>query len=182
MAKIKENTSKWLKMNRGYGYLLSEHYQKEDRFHQRRRYYLKKTIVTVFNLSFIGIGIWLFYLRTIYMGVNSTFNSGPTFIIIGIVLTIVGFKKDKNTQRRIFVIFPIGIAIILALIISEIPNVTYKEAQKIIEEETSESILTPPKNEKVGQLGMYIIYTEQGKYIVNAEDGTFAKSEWIRKK
>lgn len=138
-------------------------------------------MLTLYNLSFFAIGIWLLYLKTIYMGVSDVFNYWLPCMLTSIVLTIIQFRKVENTHRIRYVLFPIGIAIILAVIISEIPTITYKEAQKIIEEETGESILTPPQNEKAGQLGMYFIYTEQGRYIVNAEEGTFSKSGWIRK-
>lgn len=139
-------------------------------------------MLTLYNLSFFAIGIWLLYLKTIYMGVSDVFNYWLPCMLTSIVLTIIQFRKVENTHRIRYVLFPIGIAIILAVIISEIPTITYKEAQKIIEEETGESILTPPQNEKAGQLGMYFIYTEQGMYIVNTEEGTFSKSGWIRKK
>lgn len=90
---------------------------------------------------------------------------------------IMNCKKVENTQRRMFVILPVGIAIILALIISENPSITYKEAQKIIEVETGESILNPPNNEIVGQFGLYYIYTEQGSYLVSSENWTFVKRD-----
>lgn len=130
----------------------------------------KKIVITSFNLSFIAIGIWLLYFKSIYMGVSDIFNSWLICIITGIVLMIMNCKKVENTQRRMFVILPVGIAIILALIISENPSITYKEAQKIIEVETGESILNPPNNEIVGQFGLYYIYTEQGSYLVSSEN------------
>ncbi|KOS68753.1 hypothetical protein AEA09_09525 [Lysinibacillus contaminans] len=143
---------------------------------------MKKTILTLYPLAFIAIGIWLFYLKTIYMGVYDIFNSWSICIIAGIVLVIMDYKKVGKTHRSMLVIFPIGIAIMLALIISEIPTITYKEAQKIIEEETGESLLIPPKNEIVGQFGLYYIYTEQGTYLVSSENGTFVKRDMIKSK
>ena len=154
----------------------------EERFPKRGEFYLKKTILTLFKLSLIVIGMWLLYLKTIYMDVNDIFNSWLICIVTGIVLMIVDYKKAENTPRKMFVIFPIGIAIMLALIISEIPSITYKEAQKIIEEETGESLLIPHKNEIVGQFGLYYIYTKQGTYLVSSENGYLVKREMIKSK
>lgn len=143
---------------------------------------MKRAILLLLSAVHILLSIALFFVGKQYAFILSTANSWLSNLLISmIVLVFFIFSKSeliKKMSNALFVVYPLGIFLIIVLVMYELPNFTYLEASKLIEENTGEIVIEDIKGKPKGQVGIYNIYTAHHVYIFDAITGEYAKRRY----
>lgn len=140
---------------------------------------MKKVILLSISIIHILLSIFIFLVGKQYEFIVSLTNFWLPSLLVGILLLVlfsVGkLEIIKKIPNLIFIIYPASIILVLVLVFYELPELTYSEATKMIEEDTGEIVINDNKNKVKAQMGVYYIYTHQSTYIVNANTGEYTQ-------
>lgn len=123
--------------------------------------------------------ITLFYVGKCYEFVVSSTNSWLANLILGVVLfCLIIFIKPSIVDKLpnlLLILYPVAILLIGIIVFYKLPDYTYGEARKMIEQISGETTRYNKGDFPKGQEGMYYIYTDTSVYIVDAETGDYVK-------
>lgn len=138
---------------------------------------IKKNYLYIINGLYIILAVWIFILASKYVFINNISSFGTAVIALAVIGGGSTFLYDENKIQTIFkrmiIIYILGLFVFTIGFHSSLPTYTYGAAVSKIEEETGEKMLET-KEAKIS-IGQYIIYTNTGTYIFNAESGKYWK-------